>query len=164
VLTPAGLWATLDAETRRLAAQAVYDRGNDDRAVPIEADAGIAAALNFRLVAVRRLPVERRVDYLTRVVRPKDPLASLLLRELHLAHRRPLLVAFLDALAIPHAAGVIEADLDPQRDRPEAARLKAAIDKLDASFTKAEIDLYLSALVAMDPAFWSSLAGLIEQR
>ncbi len=163
-LTPGGLWAALDADTRRLAARAVYERGDDDRSAPVEADAAIAAALRFRLVAVRRLPLERRIDYLARVVRPQDPLASLLLRELHLAHRRPLLVAFLDDLSIPHADGVIDGDLDPERHRPDTARLRPAVERLDARFPRPEVDLYLAALVAMDPGFWSPLAGLLEQR
>ena len=77
------LWAELDADTRRLAARALYERGWDDEASRAEADQAIAAALRARPLAVRRLPVGKRADYLVRVVRPDHSLATALLMACH---------------------------------------------------------------------------------
>ena len=101
------LWAEMDVETRRLAARCLYASDWDDVAARAEADAAIATALRFRAAAVRRLPLPKRVEYLTRVVRLDDSLATGLLRALHLSERRRMLGAFLDTLGIPQNDGVI---------------------------------------------------------
>lgn len=163
-LTVAGIWNALDPEARRLGARAVYEGGDGDRAGAVEADAAIARAVRFRLVAVRRLPIDKRADYLARVVRPDESLASLLLRALHFGHRRELLAAFLDALAIPHQDGVIDPDYDFEAHRPEAGRLAAALAPLDARFPREEIDLYALTLLAMDRGAWAPLAEVLARR
>ena len=78
---PAAVWAAIDVDTRRLAARALYGAEVDTRAARAEANRAIALALRFRPAAVGRLPVEKRVDYLARAVRPDDSLAGQ--RQLH---------------------------------------------------------------------------------
>ncbi len=163
-LTPTALWAALDSETRALAARALYEPRADDRAAAAEGDAAIARALRFRVVAVRRLPLEKRADYLVRVVRPDDSLASALLRALHLAYRRELLGAFLDRLGIPHDEGVIDSGHDFAARRPDAAALAAALESLDSAFARAEVDLYATTLLALDPDSWAALGGVLRGR
>jgi len=63
-LTPARLWADLDAETKRLAVETVYDGSWEDEASRLEADQAIAATLRYRAQAVRKLPAAKRVGYL----------------------------------------------------------------------------------------------------
>ena len=156
-LTPARLWPALDEPVRRLAVEAMY---GDDPELRGQADAALAEALRFRPAAVRKLPVDKRVDRFVRRVRPDNTLASTLLTTLHLAHRRTLLGVFLDALGIPHDDGLIPPDHDPE---PVAAdRLTAAVDTLRGRFDAADVDLYLATLLALDPDVWGGLRPLIE--
>ena len=156
-LTPARLWSALDDPVRRLAVHAMYD---DDPELRGQADQALAEALRFRPAGVRKLPVDKRVDYFVRRVRPDNSLASTLLTTLHLAHRRPLLGAFLDALEVPNDDGLIAPGHEPE---PLAAnRLAPAIHGLRARFDAADVDLYLATLLALDPDVWDGLKPLLE--
>jgi hypothetical protein len=159
-LTPSRLWGAIDAETRRLAARCLYDPERDDASGRAEADAAIASALRFRATAVRRLPVDKRVDYLSRAVHPDDSLATALLRALHLSQRSEMLGTFLDALGIPQQSGVI--DTDDELDPPGGEELVAAVAALRAGFPAEEVDVYLAALISMEPEFWGSLAEVVR--
>jgi len=159
-LTPSRLWGAIDADTRRLAARCLYDPERDDAGGRAEADAAIASALRFRATAVRRLPVEKRVDYLTRAVHPDDSLATALLRALHLPRRSEMLGVFLDALGIPQQGGVI--DTDDELDAPGGEKLVAAVGALRDGFPAEEVDIYLASLLSMEPDFWSSLAEVVR--
>jgi hypothetical protein len=163
-LTAEKLWSALDPATRDLAARAVYEGSEDDRTASAEADVAIARALRFRLVAVRRLPLNKRIEYLTRVVHPDESLASSLLRTLHLVHRRELLGAFLDELDIPHDAGIIDSDYDFDSRRPDSARLRAALGPLEAKFPTDHVELYAVTLLAMDRDSWAPLADVLSER
>lgn len=160
-LTPSRLWSELDPETRTVAARCLYARPWDEGQTRERANLAIASALRFREVAVRRLPVERRIAYLSRAVRPDDSLAYSLLMALHLVERKELLQAFLGELGIPQQEGLIEEghDLKP----PAAERLAQAVEQVYASFPVQDVSLYLTSLVAMDRATWTGLAELIRQ-
>ena len=156
-LTPARLWPALDESVRRLAVGAMYD---DDPDLRREADQALADALRFRPAGVRKLPVDKRVDYFVRRVRPDNSLASTLLTTLHLAHRRALLSAFLDALEVPNDDGLIPRGHEPE---PVAAdRLAVAVDGLRGRFDAPDVDLYLATLLALDPDVWGGLRPLLE--
>jgi hypothetical protein len=160
-LTPAKLWAALDAGTRRLAVEAVYDGSAEAESARHELDAAIATTLRFRPVAVRRLPLDRRIGYALRAVRADDPLASTLLLALHLGKRRAILESFLDSLGISHRGGMIEAD---DFEVPEAERLTSCGAGLYDRFPADQVDLYLAALIAMEPETWGGLVPLLESR
>jgi hypothetical protein len=155
-LTPARLWARIDPATRRLAAACVYRADCKEQGARIEADAAIAGALRFRAAAVQRLPIDKRADYLVRVVRPSETLATALLRALHLTERRAMLGTFLDALGIAQTDGVIESE--EELPPPAAEPLGAAIARLRERYPAADVDLYLASLLAMDPDLWAGLA------
>ncbi len=157
MLTPARLWSALDEPVRRLAIHAAY---GDDPDLRAQTDQALADALRFRPAGVRKLPVAKRVDYFVRRVRPDNPLASNLLTTLHLAHRRALLGAFLDALDIPNDDGLIAPGHEPE---PVGAdRLAPAVDALRGRFDGPDVDLYLATLLALDPHVWGALRPLLE--
>jgi hypothetical protein len=160
-LTPARLWAELDQETRQVAARTVYSDVLDDDASRLEADTAIATTLRFRPVAVRKLPLEKRVGYLMRAVRADDSLASTLLLALHLGQRRPMLQAFLDRLEIDHEDGVIQAE---EFDAPGADELTAAVDEIFETFPGIEAEVYFATLIAMEPESWEGLIEVLEAR
>ena len=156
-LTPARLWSALDEPVRRLAVHAMYD---DDPELRGQADQALAEALRFRPAGVRKLSVDKRVDYFVRRVRPDNTLASTLLTTLHFARRRALLGAFLDALDVPNDDGLIPPGHEPE---PFAAdRLAPAVDGVRGRFDAPDVDLYLATLLALDPQVWGGLRPLLE--
>jgi hypothetical protein len=154
-LTPSRIWAELDPETKALAAQALYSR-SEEAGNREEANRAIASALRFRVQAVRRLPLEKRVRYLARAVHPDDALASSLLTKLHLEHRAEMLGAFLDTLEIPQRDGLIDEQFELQPI--DAPKLSAAAGRLRERFPAEEVEVYFATLVAMDPEIWRGLA------
>ncbi len=66
----------------------------------------------------------------------------------------------LDALEIPHDAGVINGDhkIDP----PSSERLRGPVEVLFQRFPKAQVETYLAALLALDPDSWGGLAELLQ--
>jgi len=160
-LGPARLWSALDEATRREAAHSLYRGQWDDPAGRQQADSAIAAAVRFRTVAVRKLPLEKRVDYLLRVVRPDDALATSLLTALHLDRRKPLLESFLNRLGIPQDGGMIDPEYDLAPPAPD--RLADAVAGLREEFPGPEADLYLTTLLVLEPDTWGGLADLLRR-
>ena len=154
-LTTADLWRALEPETRSLAVRCLYA----DRVLRREGDAAIAATLNFREVAVRKLSIEQRVRYLLRSVRPDDSLASSLLLALHMTERRALLETFLTRLEIPHDGGIIDSDHD--LEPPDDDKLRAAVVELYEKFPEQEVYVYLTTLLAMDRDSWFGVQPLL---
>lgn len=160
-LDPSKLWPHLPAEVRAIAARSLYAHDAADTTARQLADIAIARALRFREVAVRKLPIDRRVDYLVRAVRPDDSLGSSLLLALHMENRRPMLAVFLDALGIPHENGAI-ADAG-HVEPPAADRLAAAADRIFESFPAEDVEVYLTSLLALDSATWGELVPVLER-
>ena len=155
-LTATRLWSALDKPNRALAARAVFD----DPPMREQAHQAIAGTLNFRVAGVRKLSIERRADYLARVVRPDDALASSLLIAFHLVHRRNLLQVFLDALGIPNEDGLI--DTDHELEPVTVKRLRPAVEQLRAGFPSDNVDLYLASLLVLDPQVWADLNTILS--
>jgi hypothetical protein len=160
-LTPSRVWSELATETKLLAARSLYERPEQSHARR-SADLAIAAALRFREVAVRRLPVERRTQHLARSVRPDDSLAASMLMALHLEHRREMLARFLDELGIPQKDGLIDEHHELETAAPE--KLAPAVARLYDEFPTEEVELYAASLVAMDPDHWGGLVEVARQR
>jgi hypothetical protein len=160
-LSSAKLWSAIGPEVRRLAGRAVLGRAWGGDALRSRVDRAIADAMRFRPAAVRRLPVDKRVDYLARSVRPSDALASELLVALHLGYRRPMLAAFLDELGIPHRDGLIDQGHRPRPPDPHS--LRRAVRHIAARFPTDEVELYLTSLIAMDPELWGGIGSLLEE-
>jgi hypothetical protein len=76
----------------------------------------------------------------------------------HLAEQRPMMGAFLDALGIKHANGLIE----DEGVTPDPAKIKSAAQTLTGQFPPGAVSLYLNTLLSQDPGTWGALAGLPE--
>ena len=161
-LSPSKLWVHLDPEVRQLAAHALYDHDWGRAQTRREADLAVAATLRSREVMVRKMPADKRADYLARAVRPTDSLASSLLLALHLRHRRDLLSTFLDALGIPHEDGLIAEEHEVGTLSAEVLAKAAAT--LFARFPEEAVETYLATLVAMDFELWSPLVPFLRER
>jgi hypothetical protein len=156
--TPSRLWKLMTAEQRVRAAQALWAEAEakDEQRQAAEI---VAKQKNFRLKTVLALDADRKARYLATVPELPEPLAARLLVVYHLAAQRPLMGAFLDALAIAHDDGMIHDD----NVTPDVDRIPAAVAAITKSFPAEDVSLYLTTLLWQDPASWSVLADFIGQ-
>jgi hypothetical protein len=153
--TATRLWKHLPPEERRLAASAFFREPSPDLAG--SALDALVKARHLRPQAARALAPDAQARILASVHDPGEPLAQGLLIALHLGERRPLLIAFLDALGLPHENGVLSEEKDDGAPLPED-RVRAARHAL-ASFPPAQVETYFNTLWLQDPARWASLAS-----
>jgi hypothetical protein len=156
---PGKLWKRIPQE-RRLEACAAFWK-DDDESLEQQAEALLAMASHFRFrpKTVRTLPLDKKARYLASLPAVSDAVAGRVLVAYHLAHQRPMLAAFLDALGISHDNGVLNAE---EFKAPEADRLKDAAATLGAAYPKDAVDLYFQTLLVQDPETWGGLAELLD--
>jgi hypothetical protein len=157
---PSQLWASLEPEVRLAAARSLYSHDWGEAPTRREADFAIMQGMRFRESAVRQLPVDRRAQYVARSIRPTDSLAGSMLLALHLEQRRAMLSAFLDALKIPHADGLIDENHDMKP--PSTPSLAKAVKALSERFPADEVELYLATLYVLDRVTWAELGPLLK--
>ena len=147
------LWKSLSHDERLRAATAFFAEPPPELAGA--ALGALVKARHLRPQAARKLPPDAQARILATVLDPGEPLAQGLLVGLHLADRRALLGAFLDALKLPHEDGVltVEAEAAPPVDEAGA---RAAVDAL-ASFPPEQVRTYLNTLWLQDPERWRAL-------
>jgi hypothetical protein len=147
------LWKHLTPGDRLAAAEAFFAHPSPELAP--SALGVLARARHMRPQAARALAPDAQAHILATVLDPGESLSQGLLVALHLAHRRPLLAAFLDALGLPHEDGVLkeEADALPPIEEPKA---RAAVSTLSA-FPWPQVEVYLNALWLQDPDRWAAL-------
>ena len=147
------MWRTLPSDNRVSAATAFW---SDEQAAleQAEAVALIAGQLKFRPKSVLALSNEKKAKHLASLVRVSDLLAARLLVSYHLAHQRPMMGAFLDALGIAHEEGLIK---DESPKTPDAETLDRAVKTLSDTYPKADVARYFWALLWQDPETWGGL-------
>ena len=153
---PSQLWKQLSAERKLQAADAFW-RDDDAANEQAEAIGIIAQRIKFRLKSVITMPIEKKVQYVVSMPAVSEILAARLLVAYHLAHQRPMMGSFLDALGIAHEDGMI-ADEEMKPPSPDA--LKKAAATLAASYPADDVSLYLSTLRWQDPETWGALGEL----
>ena len=154
------LWKTLTPERKQQAAEAFW---RDDNAAveQAEAIAAIAMRIKFRVKSAQALPIEKKARHLVSLGNVSEMIAARLLVAFHLAHQRPMMASFLDALGIAHEDGLIA---DENLEKPPADKLAEAARTLAAAYPPEEVALYLSTLVWQDPETWGDLAEVPETR
>ena len=155
---PSQLWKQLSADRKLQAADAFW---RDDNAANEQAEAIglIAQRIKFRLKSVITMPVEKKAQYVAGMPAVSEMLAARLLVAYHLAHRRPMMGSFLDALGVAHEEGVIA---DEEMKPPSPDTLKQAAATLAASYPADDVALYLSTLMWQDFDTWGGLGELPE--
>jgi hypothetical protein len=150
------LWKRLSREDRATAAAAFWKEPPQE-ALGLALGA-IVKARKLRPQVARALGDEERARALAGVLDPGEPLAASLLVALHLGARRPLLVAFLDALGLPHEDGILteEADAAPPPSAESLGRATASL----ASFPPNQVEVYYNTLWLQDPERWAGLQGM----
>jgi hypothetical protein len=151
--TATRLWKHLTPGERLAAASAFFSQPAPEL-VP-SALGALASARHMRPQAARALALDAQARILATVLDPGESLSQGLIVALHLAERRALLSAFLNALGMPHEDGLLkeEADALPPVDEPRA---RAAVSALSA-FPWPQVEVYLNALWLQDPERWAIL-------
>ena len=103
-----------------------------------------------------RCRLKRRRKHLVGLPQVSDLLAARLLVAYHLAHQRPMMGAFLDALGIAHEEGLIKEEAP---SAPDAGALDEAVQTLTAEFPKDDVARYFWTLLWQDPETWGGLQG-----
>jgi hypothetical protein len=151
--TATRLWKGLAPEERLRASSAFFSEPPPELAAA--ALAALVKARHLRPQAARSLAPDAQARILATVLDPGEPLAQGLLVSLHLAARRPLLGAFLDALSLPHEDGILKEEADNAPPVSEE-RARAALASLGA-FAPVEVHTYLNTLWLQDPERWHAL-------
>lgn len=155
---PSRIWRRLPLERRLEAARAFWESDDEaSRTEQMEAIVALARHMKFRPQSMQSMPLDKRARYLAQLPAVTDSIAARALVAYHLAHQRPMMGAFLDALGISHDDGLITADdLQP----PSRSALAAAAASLSRTYPAHDIALYLNTLRAQDPQTWGELSGL----
>lgn len=158
-LTLGRLWREMTAG-QRLAAAGAFWRDGDSVAQQAEAITHLARHLHFRPQSLLGLPVERKARQLAQLQKPPEAVIGRALVVYHLAHERPMLVAFLDQLGIAHEDGLIA---DAPATRPSREDMVAAARALAAAYPAPAVRLYLRTLAVQDPDAWSPLEAVSDE-
>jgi tetratricopeptide (TPR) repeat protein len=116
------------------------------------------AAQHFHMREVSLRQRERGVERAAKLPALPSSLARDLVRARLLASERPLLSAFLDALGLGHANGIIER---LPADPPREALLASAVAQVRSRFPPELVRSYLTALYETGEPYWSGLAFLL---
>jgi hypothetical protein len=154
-LTPSRLWRRMTLEQRQHAARAFWQ---DEEAAEDQAQAMllIAQQKKFRPKTVAGLDVDRRARHLASLGTLPSSVAGRVLIAYHLAERRPMMGAFLDALGIAHENGLIK----EEHVKPDPSKISAAVRQLTQQFGGDDVRLYLNTLLCQDPEGWAHLRDL----
>ncbi len=129
----------------------------DSLAQQAEAATFLARQLRFRPQSILSLPDERRTKQLALQPKPPDAVIGRALVVYHLAVQRPMLVAFLDTLGVPHENGLISGELEAP---PSAGAIEAATAAVVAAYPPGDVRLYLGTLAVQDPDTWGGLEAI----
>jgi hypothetical protein len=159
IARPSQLWKALSPDRRLQAAEAFW-KDEEARLEQAEAIGLIAQKIKFRAKSVISMPVEKKARHLAAFPAVSELVAARLLVAYHLAHQRPMMGAFLDAVGIAHENGMI-ADDEVKAPTPEALRNGATA--IAGQYPKEDVALYLSTLLWQDAETWGALIGAPER-
>jgi hypothetical protein len=157
--SPAALWKQL-SEPQKLQAAEAFWREADSADQQIEAMVLLAQKLKARPKFIASLSPERKAKHLAHFPGMPDVLAARLLVSYHLAHQRPMMGAFLDALGIPHEDGLINESLETSLP---AVTLAKGVDALRSNYPAADVALYFETLLLQDPDTWGGLSAHVDR-
>jgi hypothetical protein len=156
---PGRLWKQM-ADADKLRAADAFWRDPEGAPQQIEAMALLAQRLKARPRYIQGLAIEKRAHHLAHYVGMPDLLAARLLVSYHLAHQRPMMAAFLDAVGIPHEDGLITSEVEG--GSVAADKVAAGVKALEASFPAEDVQRYFATLLAQDPDTWAGLEAHLK--
>ena len=153
------LWKAMTVDERRQGMEALLASEPEDHLMRAGLRAEIAKARKFRPQVLAKWDDAQLAEAGARLDIGDKGIAWDALTAHLLRNRTAMLVQFLDALGIPHEAGVFAEDLG--KEPLTESRLRTAAEALLASHPADDVMLYLLALRTSQPAF-GELAAVIR--
>jgi hypothetical protein len=143
-----------------LAAEIVAFTHESDKPTYKATLAAVAQSRHVRAVFLERQPrTQQHAEIVQSLARPVlEAAAAGLIRAWLMQKQKPMLVEFLNALAIANKDGVVD-DLPKEMSD---AKLKPAIEALLAKYPPEAVAVYLNAFNDMNEANWGNLKALLE--
>ena len=157
-MTYSDLWRQFSADEKLQAAESFWS-SDSIRAQQMSTMQLMAKRYNFRLKSLQGLPAARKAKMLLEYPSIPPEVLMAVIAAFHLSHRKELLVAFLDAAAIPHKDGLLSEEAE--KTVPSADAIKTAVDAIKAKFSANEVDVYLNTLYLQDPEYWKELKAFV---
>jgi len=125
-------------------------------------DGEVAKALKFRPHAIRTLPMVQRARRAKQILETgrNTEMAYEILGAYLIKNHRELVTGFLERTGVKHDQGMIE---DVEHNRPEVAKLAAAVAELDQKHDRHDVTLYLAIAAEQWPEV-KELDALWRQR
>jgi hypothetical protein len=156
------LWKALTPEERSAAiAAALAD--DENGWVKTTTRGAIAGALRFRPQTVATWPRQKLISEAARLPLDDAQLLSAFLVDLHLGTRRPMMVAFLDAVGVKHEEGRIDTESAGPIEVP-TEKLHGAADALAEQFPVDDVATYFLTLLLQDAETWGGAISWLEAR
>jgi hypothetical protein len=153
------VWDLMTDDEKRTAATALWT--NADRESRMAIEMAVATAMKFRPQSVRKLSAERVAP---RLVRLADELPETVLFQylfhLHMSDRRELMVAYLDAVGLPHNDGVLDL---PEDGEPPTEETAVAPARTLVSEHGHKALVYLGTLAVADADFWAAMLPVLDE-
>ncbi|MEO6033982.1 MAG: hypothetical protein ABIQ35_01875 [Verrucomicrobiota bacterium] len=157
MLTAHELFGFMSPDLSARILETAYESDKENYRLVISA---VAEARKLRPAFFERKPrTERHQEMALMLAKPRlEAAASTLIRVWLMKKHTQMLIDFLDALGIEHKEGVVD-DLPPTIDD---AKLKDAIEKLLAKYSREEVSVYLNAFYSMNDVNWLNLKSMLE--
>lgn len=160
-LTVRKLWKALTVAERTEALRAAF-AADEQGAIALRAAQALIKAKRYRPQTVAAMNAAKLAAELAPVPIDDTTLIDSALIDLHFAHRRAMMGAFLDAAGIPHEEGRLPEDTSTLSPTPES--LRAAADTLAASYPVDDVYVYFLALSLQDDRTWGALKTWLRER
>jgi hypothetical protein len=160
-LTVRKLWKALTVAERTDALRAAF-AADEQGAIALRAAQALIKAKRYRPQTVAAMNAAKLATELAPVPIDDTALIDAALIDLHFAHRRPMMGAFLDAAGIPHEDARLPEDTSTLSPSPES--LRAAADTLAASYPLDDVYVYFLTLALQDENTWGALKGWLRER
>ncbi len=155
------LWKQLSSDERLQAAESFW--GSDSiRAQQLNTLQLMAKRYNFRLKSLKALPATRKAKMLLEYPSIPPEVLMAVIAAFHLAHRKELLVGFLDAAGLPHKDGLLSEEAE--KNAPSSDAIKTAVETIKAKFSENEVNVYLNTLYLQDPEYWKELKPFVSEK
>ncbi len=140
----------------------IYESLQRDGYGPLDGE--VAKVLHFRPLAIKKLPMAQRARRAKSILENarNTELAYEILGAYLIKNHHALVTTFLDETGVKHEKGMID---DVENNQPDAAKVEAAIAKLDGQYDPADVTIYLAICaeqwpkIAVLDQLWKKRAG-----
>jgi len=159
-ITTKELWAALTPAEKEDACLAFWEKSAFSADLHPAVTKELAAALNLREVALKRLPLTEKARYLR--WKADSPtmrhVRDHIMRSWMVIRKKPMLVSFVDAQGLKHTDGIVADDVPP----PDVEAVKKAVRTICTQFPPREVALYLGVMLTAGGDLWTGLGTAVE--